>query len=145
MMSIIGREYKCLDHGFIRVVDIMGNDAAIVQAARVSYGSGTKSVSTDANLINYLMRMWHTSPFESCEIKLHIKLPIFVARQWIRHRTACLAANSLINTSRGKLSMEHLYKLWPIDISVKHLNEDLLTFTPTKVTDIWGVRCKTYI
>src|SRR5690606_6408227 len=79
---------KVLDHGFVRVIDYMGDDAAIVQAARVSYGAGTKRVRDDAGLINYLMRNWHTSPFELCEIKLHVKLPIFVARQWIRHRTA---------------------------------------------------------
>ena len=77
-----------LDHGFIRVVDYMGNDTSIVQAARVSYGKGTKKVSTDAGLIKYLMRHWHSTPFEMCEIKYHVKLPIFIARQWIRHRTA---------------------------------------------------------
>lgn len=77
-----------LDHGFVRVVDYMGDDAAICQAARVSYGKGTKSVQNDAGLIRYLMRHWHSTPFEMCEIKLHVKLPIFVARQWIRHRTA---------------------------------------------------------
>ena len=77
-----------LDHGFIRLIDYMGDDAAIVQAARVSYGRGTKQISGDRGLINYLMRHRHTSPFEMCELKLHVKLPIFVARQWIRHRTA---------------------------------------------------------
>jgi thymidylate synthase (FAD) len=77
-----------LDHGLIRVVDYMGDDAAIVQAARVSYGAGTKQARDDAGLIRYLMRHWHSTPFEMCEIKLHVKLPIFVARQWIRHRTA---------------------------------------------------------
>ncbi len=77
-----------LDHGFIRVIDYMGSDAAIVQAARVSYGTGTRRVQDDAGLINYLMRHRHTTPFEMCEIKYHVKLPIFVARQWIRHRTA---------------------------------------------------------
>lgn len=77
-----------LDHGFIRVVDYMGDDAAIVQAARVSYGRGTKRVQEDRGLIRYLLRHRHTSPFEMCEIKLHVKLPMFVARQWIRHRTA---------------------------------------------------------
>ncbi len=77
-----------LDHGFVRVVDYMGDDAAIVQAARVSYGRGTRKMSEDANLIRYLMRHWHSTPFEMCEIKYHVKLPIFVARQWIRHRTA---------------------------------------------------------
>src|SRR6266705_3629427 len=77
-----------LDHGFVRVIDYMGDDAAIVQAARVSYGKGTKKVSEDKGLINYLLRHRHTTPFEMCEIKFHVKLPIFVARQWIRHRTA---------------------------------------------------------
>jgi thymidylate synthase (FAD) len=77
-----------LDHGFVRVVDYMGDDAAIVQAARVSYGRGTRKVSDDKGLIRYLMRHYHSTPFEMCEIKYHVKLPIFVARQWIRHRTA---------------------------------------------------------
>ncbi|MHC0054366.1 FAD-dependent thymidylate synthase [Actibacterium sp. D379-3] len=77
-----------LDHGFVRVIDYMGDDAAICQAARVSYGKGTKSVTNDEGLIRYLMRHWHSTPFEMCEIKLHVKLPVFVARQWIRHRTA---------------------------------------------------------
>ncbi len=78
----------CLDHGFVRVVDYMGDDAAVVQAARVSYGKGTRKVNEDRGLIRYLMRHRHTTPFEMCVLKLHVKLPIFVARQWIRHRTA---------------------------------------------------------
>jgi thymidylate synthase (FAD) len=86
--SLLGQKFDVLDHGFIRVVDYMGNDNAIVQAARVSYGRGTKTSSEDIALINYLMRHRHTTPFEMCEIKFHVKLPIFVARQWIRHRTA---------------------------------------------------------
>ncbi|MEM7469825.1 MAG: FAD-dependent thymidylate synthase [Pseudomonadota bacterium] len=77
-----------LDHGFVRVIDYMGDDSAICQAARVSYGKGTKSVQNDEGLIRYLMRHWHSTPFEMCEVKLHVKLPVFVARQWIRHRTA---------------------------------------------------------
>ena len=80
--------HEILDHGFVRVIDYMGDDSAIVQAARVSYGEGTKHVSNDEGLIRYLMRHWHSTPFEMCEIKLHVKLPVFVARQWIRHRTA---------------------------------------------------------
>lgn len=80
--------FQVLDHGFVRVVDYMGDDSAICQAARVSYGKGTKSVQNDEGLIRYLMRHWHSTPFEMCEIKLHVKLPVFVARQWIRHRTA---------------------------------------------------------
>lgn len=79
-----------LDHGFVRVIDYMGDDAAVIQAARVSYGRGTKKVSEDRGLIRYLMRHSHSTPFEMAEIKLHVKLPIFVARQWVRHRTASL-------------------------------------------------------
>ena len=86
--EILGLYFPVLDHGFVRVVDYMGDDAAIVQAARVSYGRGTKRVNEDRGLIRYLMRHHHTTPFEMCELKLHCKLPIFVARQWIRHRTA---------------------------------------------------------
>src|ERR1700710_1562595 len=86
--EILVQALPVLDHGFVRVVDYMGDDAAVVQAARVSYGRGTKKVSEDRGLINYLMRPRHTTPFEMCEIKYHVKLPIFVARQWIRHRTA---------------------------------------------------------
>lgn len=86
--AILGRPHPVLDHGFVRVVDYMGDDAAVVQAARVSYGAGTKTPSDDQGLIHYLMRHRHTTPFEMCELKLHVKLPIFVARQWIRHRMA---------------------------------------------------------
>ena len=86
--EILYQPLAALDHGFVRVIDYFGDDAAIVQAARVSYGKGTRKVSDDRNLIRYLMRHRHSTPFEMCEIKLHVKLPIFVARQWIRHRTA---------------------------------------------------------
>ena len=86
--EVLYTAFPVLDHGFVRVVDYMGDDAAIVQAARVSYGRGTRRVSEDRGLIRYLMRHRHTTPFEMCELKLHVKLPIFVARQWIRHRTA---------------------------------------------------------
>jgi thymidylate synthase (FAD) len=86
--EILYEAIPVLDHGFVRVIDYMGDDAAVVQAARVSYGRGTKKVSEDRGLIQYLMRHRHTTPFEMCEIKYHVKLPIFVARQWIRHRTA---------------------------------------------------------
>ncbi len=86
--KILYEAISVLDHGFIRVVDYMGDDTSIVQAARVSYGKGTKKVNTDVGLIKYLMRHWHSTPFEMCEIKYHVKLPIFIARQWIRHRTA---------------------------------------------------------
>lgn len=80
--------HEVLDHGFVRAIDYMGNDSAIVQAARVSYGAGTQHVQNDEGLIRYLMRHWHSTPFEMCEVKLHVKLPVFVARQWIRHRMA---------------------------------------------------------
>jgi thymidylate synthase (FAD) len=86
--AILYQATPVLDHGFVRVIDYMGDDAAVVQAARVSYGKGTKKISEDRGLIQYLMRHRHTTPFEMCEIKYHVKLPIFVARQWIRHRTA---------------------------------------------------------
>ena len=86
--KILYEAIPVLDHGFVRVVDYMGDDSSVVQSARVSYGKGTKKVSTDEGLIKYLMRHWHSTPFEMCEIKYHVKLPIFIARQWIRHRTA---------------------------------------------------------
>lgn len=110
--EILYQPIPLLDHGFIRVIDYMGDDAAIVQAARVSYGKGTKMVSEDKGLINYLMRHRHTSPFEMCEIKLHVKLPIFVARQWIRHRTANVneysARYSIMDKEFYLPSAEHL-------------------------------------
>jgi thymidylate synthase (FAD) len=90
METLLYQPHPVLDHGFIRVIDYMGDDSAVVQAARVSYGAGTKKVREDAGLINYLMRHRHTSPFEMCEIKLHAKMPIFVAREWVRHRVANL-------------------------------------------------------
>jgi thymidylate synthase (FAD) len=85
--DLLGRKFDCLDHGYVRLVDYMGSDAAIVQAARVSYGAGTKSVREDQGLIRYLMRHAHTTPFEMVRFKFHVKLPIFLARQWMRHRT----------------------------------------------------------
>ena len=88
--KILYQVFPALDHGFIRVVDYMGDDQAVVQAARVSYGKGTTRVSEDRGLIRYLMRHRHSTPFEMCEIKLHVKLPMFIARQWIRHRTASI-------------------------------------------------------
>jgi len=88
--AVLGEARPVLDYGFVRVIDYMGNDAAIVQAARVSYGDGTKTLREDEGLIRYLYRNRHTSPFEMCEIKLHCKMPIFVARQWVRHRTASI-------------------------------------------------------
>ncbi len=110
--EILGELFPVLDHGFVRVVDYMGDDLSVVDAARVSYGRGTRRVSEDRNLINYLMRHRHTTPFEMCEIKFHVKLPIFVARQWIRHRTASVneysARYSILNKEFYVPEPEHL-------------------------------------
>jgi len=110
--DVLFRPFPMLDHGFVRVIDYMGDDAAIVQAARVSYGAGTRSVSDDRGLIRYLMRHRHSTPFEMCEMKLHIKLPIFIARQWIRHRTANVneysARYSILDREFYLPSPEHL-------------------------------------
>ena len=123
MEALLYQPIPVLDHGFIRVIDYMGDDAAVVQAARVSYGAGTKKIREDAGLINYLMRHRHTSPFEMCEIKLHVKLPIFVARQWIRHRTACLAGDTKLwfdlpnglasgGRARSSMTLEQFHREW---------------------------------
>lgn len=93
--DLLGEPISCLDHGFVRLIDYMGDDAAIVQAARVSYGKGTKKVHQDRGLIRYLMRHHHTTPFEMVEFKFHARMPIFVARQWVRHRTANINEYSL--------------------------------------------------
>ena len=110
--KILYEALPVLDHGFVRVVDYMGDDSSIVQSARVSYGKGTKKVSTDEGLIKYLMRHWHSTPFEMCEIKYHVKLPIFIARQWIRHRTANVneysARYSILDKEFYLPSPEHL-------------------------------------
>ena len=92
--AILGNQFPVLDHGFIRVIDYMGDDDAIVQAARTSYGDGTRTVSDNTGLIRHLMRKRHTGPFEHCEIKFHVRIPIMVARQWIRHRTANVSEQS---------------------------------------------------
>ncbi len=113
--AILGREYPVLDHGFIRVVDYMGDDAAVVQAARVSYGAGTRRVREDRGLIRYLMRHRHTTPFEMCSIKFHVKLPIFVARQWIRHRTASVNEYS----ARYSVLDREFYLPAPEDLAVQ--------------------------
>ncbi len=113
--EILYEPLPVLDRGFVRVIDYMGDDAAIVQAARVSYGRGTKKVSDDRGLINYLMRMRHTSPFEMCELKLHVKLPIFVARQWIRHRTANVNEYS----ARYSVMQDEFYQPAPEQLAVQ--------------------------
>ncbi|MCP4684790.1 MAG: FAD-dependent thymidylate synthase [bacterium] len=111
--ALLGKEFKVLDHGLIRLVDFMGSDAAIVQAARVSYGAGTTKKSRDRELIRYLLRHRHTSPLEMVEFKFHVKLPIFVARQWIRHRTAN------VNEYSGRYSImkEEFYVPPPEDVA----------------------------
>lgn len=111
--ALLDKEFKVLDHGFVRLVDYMGTDESIVQAARVSYGKGTKLVSQDRGLIRYLMKNQHTSPFEMVEFKFHVKLPIFVARQWIRHRTAN------VNEYSGRYSVmpDEYYIPKPEDVS----------------------------
>jgi thymidylate synthase (FAD) len=110
--KILHTEQKVLDHGFIRVMDYMGNDSSITQAARISYGSGTKQLNQDQGLINYLLRNNHTTPFEMCEIKLHIKMPIFIARQWVRHRTAHIneysARYSILSSDFYVPDVEHI-------------------------------------
>ncbi|MCL2567508.1 MAG: FAD-dependent thymidylate synthase [Alphaproteobacteria bacterium] len=104
--NYLQQSIPCLDKGFVRLIDYMGNDSSITQAARVSYGAGTKTLNDDTALIRYLLRHKHTTPFEMCEIKLHIKAPIFVARQWLRHRTAN------VNEYSARYSiMEHDYYL----------------------------------
>lgn len=112
--EILYEPVQVLDHGFVRVIDYMGDDSAIVQAARVSYGQGTKKVNEDQGLINYLMRHRHTTPFEMCEIKFHIKLPLFVSRQWLRHRTANIneysARYSILGNEFYLPQPEHLAK-----------------------------------
>lgn len=110
--EILYHAFPVLDHGILRVIDYMGDDASIVQAARLSYGRGTRKVSEDRGLINYLMRHRHTTPFEMCEVKFHVKLPIFVARQWIRHRTASVneysARYSILDKEFYLPAQEHL-------------------------------------
>jgi flavin-dependent thymidylate synthase len=164
MEALLYEPIPVLDHGFIRVIDYMGDDAAIVQAARVSYGAGTKKVREDAGLINYLMRHRHTSPFEMCELKLHVKLPIFVARQWIRHRTACLAGDTELwfdppngiehgGRARSSMTLERFHREWHggenVDLpdrlsfrSLRHCDETTGEIDQTRVLDVWqtGVR-----
>jgi thymidylate synthase (FAD) len=116
--AMLAAPVPVLDHGFVRVVDYMGDDAAVVQAARVSYGKGTRAVSEDRGLIRYLMRHRHTTPFEMCELKLHVKLPIFVARQWIRHRMA--SVNEI--SARYSILDREFYLPRPGDLAVQSSN-----------------------
>src|SRR5207244_3576624 len=107
--AILGRHFRILDDGFVRVVDYMGSDDSIVQAARVSYGVGTKRVSDDRSLIRYLMRHQHTTPFEMCEIKLHVRVPMDTWRQWVRHRTASVNEYS----TRYSIAIEAMARTQP--------------------------------
>lgn len=107
--QVIGRKFPVLDDGFVRLIDYMGSDESIVQAARVSYGKGTKTVSDDRSLIRYLMRNQHTSPFEMCEVKLHIRIPMDLWRQWIRHRTASVNEYS----TRYSIAIDSVKKTLP--------------------------------
>ncbi|MFP3040841.1 FAD-dependent thymidylate synthase [Treponema primitia] len=113
--AILDKEYPVLDKGFIRLVDYLGGDERVVQSARVSYGEGTKSYREDAGLIDYLLRHRHTSPFEQIALTFHIKMPIFVARQWIRHRTAKL------NEISGRYSVmkDDFYVPAPTDVALQ--------------------------
>lgn len=126
--DVLYEAFPVLDHGFVRVIDYMGDDSAVVQAARVSYGKGTKKVNEDKGLIDYLMRHRHSTPFEMCEIKFHIKLPIFVARQWIRHRTANVNEYS----ARYSILDKEFYIPRPEDLAVQSVTNrqgrgDILT------------------
>ncbi len=155
----LGRKIPCLDHGFVYLVDVMGSDASIVQAARVSYGRGTKTVHEDRGLIRYLMRHAHTTPFEMVELKFHVKLPIFVARQWIRHRTACLAGDTVLlfdlpdgdRPRPHRMTIRELHALWHRGDTTRHrlarmplrtCDEATGRIRHTVVTDVWetGVR-----
>ena len=162
--AILGVPIRLLDHGFVRLVDYLGDDAAIVQAARVSYGLGTKKRSEDHALIRYLMRHRHTSPFEMVETKFHIKAPIFVARQWLRHRTACLAGDAVLGFAlpdeaqrgtrrRRGITIAQFHHLWhagadaPLRerlgaLPLRMCDERTGEIRQTRVTDIWQTGTK---
>lgn len=114
--NILGVQFDVLDHGFVRVVDYMGSDTSVVQAARTSYGKGTKQISQDKGLIRYLLRHRHTSCFEMAEIKFHIKLPIFIARQWVRHRTACLSGDTQVTFDLPGGKNNSLYRSYKMSV-----------------------------
>lgn len=139
--SILGQEFKCLDHGFVRVIDYMGDESAIVQAARVSNGTGTRAVNEDSTLIRYLMRHQHWTPYEMCEIKYHMKLPIFVARQLIRHRTACLTGDNISHFSQpgdGRIHpvpIRKFYKMWHRQLTQKSRGKHKPTYAENIIAD----------
>ena len=144
----LGVDIPCLDHGFVRLVDYMGDDQSVVQAARVSYGRGTRRALADRALIRYLLRHRHTTPFEMCEIKVHVKLPIFVARQWIRHRTACLSGDTKLyfdppnairrgGRSRHSRRLDHIHRLWTEGSSHRAGGKKKPTYTERIEPDRW--------
>jgi thymidylate synthase (FAD) len=116
--EILGRKIPVLDDGFIRVIDYMGSDESIVQAARVSYGKGTKKISEDRGLIRYLLRNRHTTPFEMCELKLHLRVPMDTWRQWIRHRTASINEYS----TRYSIAIDSSQKTGPNEWRIQALD-----------------------
>jgi len=158
--NILGQPFKVLDDGMVRVVDYMGDDQAIVQAARVSYGDGTKKTSDDRGLIRYLLRHRHTTPFEMCSLKLHVRVPMDAWRQWIRHRTACLAEGTELyfdrsgdgNTQPERMKIEDIWKGFQstrdagesgrnreaiLEMRLRHLDEKTNTITSTKIVDVF--------
>ncbi len=147
--KILGKPFKVLDDGFVRVVDYMGSDQSIVQAARVSYGAGTKKVSQDRGLIRYLMRHHHSTPFEMCEIKLHVRVPMDAWRQWIRHRTANVNEYSTRYSIAIDQSQKTSPNQWRLQSAMNkqgsegYLSEDIgasLTDEETKLHNyIWGI------
>lgn len=158
--EILYDPFPVLDHGFVRVVDYLGDDSAVVQAARVSYGKGTTKVRDDRGLIRYLMRHRHSTPFEMCELKLHVKLPIFVARQWIRHRTACLSGDTLvffeIPGEKGcpqiqRVPIQDIYEAWRscespeersnhplLSLPIRICNEETGRMETSRITNVWS-------
>ena len=137
--EVLYTPFEVLDHGFVRVVDYMGNDSSVVQSARVSYGQGTKKVNADKGLINYLMAHHHTTPFEMCEIKFHIKLPIFIARQWIRHRTANVNEYS----ARYSIMEDEFYipKASNLASQSKQNHQKLFDFMLSYCTHLYALSC----
>jgi thymidylate synthase (FAD) len=133
--ELLDQEIKVLDKGFVRLVDYMGGDERIVQAARVSYGAGTKTVREDRGLINYLMKNWHTSPFEQVQLTFHTKMPIFVARQWVRHRTARL------NEISGRYSVmrDEFYVPDPEDVCLQSANNKQGSGQPVPFDDAMAI------
>jgi len=133
--AILGHQFKALDKGFVRVIDYMGNDAAVVQAARVSYGEGTTKLSDDEALTNYLLRHAHTTPFEMCELKLHCKMPMFIARQWVRHRTASINEYSArYSILKDEFYVPEASQVMTQSNTNKQGRDDLLS---PKITEAW--------